>query len=68
MAGLPAATAAAASGDSAASAVHSGGARSISASPHAARGTRRIYHSTDPVLVEHMIFRLRAEVGFGVTG
>jgi len=29
-------------------------------------GTRKIYHSTDPVLVEHMTFRLCAEVGVGV--
>ena len=29
-------------------------------------GLRRIYHTTDPVLVEHMTFRLCAEVGVGV--
>lgn len=36
------------------------------AGPPDADGTRAVYHSADPVLVEHMTFRLRAEVGFGV--
>jgi len=36
------------------------------AGPAEPDGTRRIYHSTDPVLVEHMTFRLCAEVGVGV--
>jgi len=31
-------------------------------------GARPIYHSNDPVLIEHMTFRLRAETGFGVRG
>jgi diguanylate cyclase (GGDEF)-like protein len=31
-----------------------------------ADGARPIFHSNDPVLVEHMTFRLRAETGFGV--
>jgi diguanylate cyclase (GGDEF)-like protein len=29
-------------------------------------GARQVFHSADPVLVEHMTFRLRAETGFGV--
>jgi len=29
-------------------------------------GARPVFHSADPVLVEHMTFRLRAETGFGV--
>ncbi len=29
-------------------------------------GARPVFHSSDPVLVEHMTFRLRAETGFGV--
>ncbi|MCP4005835.1 MAG: response regulator [bacterium] len=29
-------------------------------------GARPVFHSSDPVLVEHMTFRLRTEVGFGV--
>jgi len=31
-----------------------------------ADGARPVFHSNDPVLVEHMTFRLRAETGFGV--
>jgi diguanylate cyclase (GGDEF)-like protein len=31
-------------------------------------GARPVFHSADPVLVEHMTFRLRAETGFGVRG
>lgn len=31
-----------------------------------ADGARPVFHSADPVLVEHMTFRLRAETGFGV--
>ncbi len=33
-----------------------------------ADGARPIFHSNDPVLIEHMTFRLRAETGFGVRG
>ena len=33
-----------------------------------ADGARPVYHSNDPVLIEHMTFRLRAETGFGVRG
>jgi len=33
-----------------------------------ADGARPVFHSNDPVLVEHMTFRLRAETGFGVRG
>ena len=29
-------------------------------------GCRPLFHSSDPVLVEHMTFRLRSEIGFGV--
>jgi DNA-binding response OmpR family regulator/GGDEF domain-containing protein len=29
-------------------------------------GTRPIFHCSDPVLVEHLTFRLRAEIGLGV--
>ncbi len=36
------------------------------AGPPAPDGNRMVYHSNDAVLVEHMTFRLRAEVGFGV--
>ncbi len=38
------------------------------AGPPAADGTRPVFHSDDPGLVEHLTFRLRAEVGFGVSG
>ncbi len=38
------------------------------AGPSEESGRRRIYHSSDPVLVEHMTFRLRSEIGFGVRG
>ena len=31
-------------------------------------GSRPVYHSADPVLVEHLTFRLRAEAGFGLRG
>ena len=31
-----------------------------------AEGRRPVYHSSDPVLVEHVMFRLREEVGFGM--
>lgn len=31
-------------------------------------GTRAVFHSCDPALIEHMTFRLRSEVGFGVRG
>jgi hypothetical protein len=31
-----------------------------------ADGARPVFHSSDPVLVEHMTFRLRSETGFGV--
>ena len=33
-----------------------------------ADGARPVFHSNDPVLIEHMTFRLRAETGFGVRG
>ena len=36
------------------------------AGPGAADGTRPVFHSDDPGLVEDLAFRLRAEVGFGV--
>ena len=36
------------------------------AGPPEPDGSRRIYHTTDPVLVEHVTFRLCAEVGVGV--
>ena len=36
------------------------------AGPRRSDGARPVFHSADPVLVEHMTFRLRAEVGFGV--
>jgi hypothetical protein len=36
------------------------------AGPPDSEGMRPVYHSTDPVLVEHMTFRLCAEVGVGV--
>jgi DNA-binding response OmpR family regulator len=31
-----------------------------------ARGARAVFHAADPALVEHLVFRLRSEVGFGV--
>ncbi len=31
-------------------------------------GDRPVFHSSDPVLIEHVTFRLRAEIGFGVRG
>lgn len=34
--------------------------------PREADGARPVFHSSDPLLVEHMTFRLRSEVGFGV--
>ena len=34
--------------------------------PRQADGSRPVFHTSDPVLVEHMTFRLRAEVGFGM--
>ncbi len=36
------------------------------AGPRRSDGARPVFHSADPILVEHMTFRLRAEVGFGV--
>jgi CheY-like chemotaxis protein/GGDEF domain-containing protein len=36
------------------------------AGPELSDGVRPVYHSGDPVLVEHLTFRLRSEVGFGV--
>ena len=36
------------------------------AGPPDAEGRRPVYHSSDPVLVEHVMFRLREEVGFGM--
>ncbi len=36
------------------------------AGPPDAEGRRPVYHSSDPVLVEHVMFRLRDEVGFGM--
>jgi DNA-binding response OmpR family regulator len=36
------------------------------AGPPDARGARAVFHSGDPALVEHLVFRLRSEVGFGV--
>ena len=33
-----------------------------------ADGTRSVFQSCDPALIEHMTFRLRCEVGFGVRG
>jgi GGDEF domain-containing protein len=41
-------------------------AYALVAGPLAEDGTRAVFHSSDPVLVEHMTFRLRAEVGLGV--
>jgi hypothetical protein len=38
------------------------------AGPPRPDGQRPVFHSADPVLVEHMTFRLRGEVGFGVPG
>lgn len=43
-------------------------AYALVAGPPAADGTRPVFHSDDPGLVEHLTFRLRAEVGFGVSG
>ena len=43
-------------------------AYALLAGPPAADGTRPVFHSDDPGLVEHLTFRLRAEVGFGVSG
>jgi DNA-binding response OmpR family regulator/GGDEF domain-containing protein len=37
------------------------------AGPAREDGTRDVFHSSDPVLVEHLAFRLRAEVGLGVS-
>ncbi len=34
--------------------------------PRSTDGTRPVFHSSDPLLVEHMTFRLRSEVGFGM--
>ena len=34
--------------------------------PSTADGTRPVFQTSDPVLVEHLTFRLRAEVGFGM--
>ncbi len=34
--------------------------------PCKADGTRPVFQTSDPVLVEHLTFRLRAEVGFGI--
>ena len=34
--------------------------------PAQADGTRPVFQTSDPVLVEHLTFRLRAEVGFGM--
>ena len=31
-----------------------------------ADGARPVFHSSDPTLIEHIAFRLRAEIGFGV--
>ncbi len=42
-------------------------AYALVAGPGRTDGTRDVFHSDDPVLVEHLTFRLRAEVGFGVT-
>ena len=42
------------------------GSNALVAGPRRSDGARPIFHSADPVLVEHMTFRLRAEVGFGV--
>jgi DNA-binding response OmpR family regulator len=36
------------------------------AGPPDARGSRAVFHAGDPALVEHLVFRLRSEVGFGV--
>jgi hypothetical protein len=36
------------------------------AGPPDARGSRAVFHAADPALVEHLVFRLRSEVGFGV--
>jgi DNA-binding response OmpR family regulator/GGDEF domain-containing protein len=36
------------------------------AGPAAEGGMRPVFHTNDPGLVEHMAFRLRSEVGFGV--
>jgi len=38
------------------------------AGPPDAEGARPVYHSADPILVEHVAFRLREEVGFGLEG
>jgi hypothetical protein len=38
------------------------------AGPSSEDGRRRIFHTSDPILVEHMTFRLRSEIGFGVRG
>lgn len=32
------------------------------------QGRRPVFHTSDPVLVEHLTFQLRSEVGFGVQG
>lgn len=36
------------------------------AGPPEADGQRRLFHASDPALVEHLAFRLRAEVGLGM--
>jgi DNA-binding response OmpR family regulator/GGDEF domain-containing protein len=36
------------------------------AGPVSGDGTRQVFHSADPVLVEHLALRLRTEVGLGV--
>ncbi len=38
------------------------------AGPMGGDGARDVFHTSDPDLVEHMAFRLRAEVGFGLAG
>jgi hypothetical protein len=41
-------------------------AYALVAGPSRDDGARPVFHCADPVLIEHMTFRLRAEIGFGV--
>ena len=46
----------------------SGGPYALIAGRARADGARPVFHTLDAGLVEHLAFRLRAEIGFGVRG